>query len=505
MTKLYSLLFISYVLLLALKSDDGFPSQMDHGNFFPYIIDKPFTEDGFYMLTIAWNIAEGDGIKYTLNRPTTGTQPLVTFIQAGIAKTIMMFDGDKIDFLRMMIIFSSGLLLLFALVCSKIIKKLLPGYTPDVFLLFPVLFSFDFFAYFNNGLETGFYLIMIAVCVYYSFYFFENPGYKQSIIIGILSGLAALTRIDFVLPVFVFLLSFFYYKKIKISKMIMALSVAGILLLPWLVYMYGVSGSIFPASASRQIALSASSDFADRLYDIVLAFLQHLTPFFYSNNFYFCLILAIVNGVIFYFLLKKYKFFRELNNDRLNIFIAWGFSFLILTLIYLLFSTNTYFYSRYTTPLYLFIFIIAVTAIIFFLGKVPVLKKFFVPALVILFFVQAYHYHLSGRLSNPLSMRIAFIKDNLVNEEKIGMGQSGVTGFFINNIVNLDGKVDHVISLYAENNNTEGFLDSMNVNVLLEWDDSFNPAFRKNYLEKYWEVFRQDIGDGRTACYIRLK
>jgi hypothetical protein len=504
MNKLYYLLFILYVLLLTFKSNGSFPSEVKHGNFFPYIIDKPYTEDGFYMLTIAWNIAEGKGITYTLNRPTTGTQPLVTLIQAGIAKVVILFSGNKIDFLRAMIIFSSLLIFLFSIVTGGIAEKLLPGYNANLIVPLLTLFSFDFFAYFNNGLETGFYLLQIAVIIYYSLHFVEYPGYKRAFIMGIIAGVTLLTRIDFAVPLFVFLILLYIYKKIEIKKIFLILIIAGVFLIPWLVYVFNVSGSIFPASASRQITFVTSSGFSGRLYNIVLSFTQHLTPFFYTNNFYFCLSFTIINGVIFYFINKRYKYFREVNNNSLIIISWWGLSFITLAVIYLLFSTNTYFYIRYTTPLYVVIFLTAASAIIFSLQKIPgVYRKTFIPLLVLLFLAQVYYYHFDSKISNLLSLRINFIQKNFNEYERIGMGQSGVTGFFINNIVNLDGKVDHVISLYAANNNIEGFLDSMNVNVLIEWDNSFSHDFRKNYLEKKWEFLKKDIGDGRTVCYVR--
>ena len=98
MIRFSSLLFVSFVILLVLGERSGFPLFMNDGNFFPYIIDKPFTEDGFYMMTVAWNIADGKGITYNLERPTTGIQPLVTFLQAGIAKAVLIFGGNKNNF-----------------------------------------------------------------------------------------------------------------------------------------------------------------------------------------------------------------------------------------------------------------------------------------------------------------------------------------------------------------------------------------------------------------------
>src|SRR5262245_9768493 len=47
------------------------------------LLDKPLGEDAFYMFSVARSIASGDGISYG-KIPTTGIQPLATFVYAGV-------------------------------------------------------------------------------------------------------------------------------------------------------------------------------------------------------------------------------------------------------------------------------------------------------------------------------------------------------------------------------------------------------------------------------------
>jgi len=506
MLKLSCLLFISFVLILSFKSNGGFPTSMNHGNFFPYIIDKPFIEDGFYMMTVAWNIAEGNGIKYNLNRPTTGIQPLVTFIQAGVAKLVLMFGGSKIDFLRVMIIFSALLLFLFSLVTSSIIQKLIPSLYSQIIIILFVLFSFDLFEYFTNGLETGFYLLMIAVCINYSFQFLKNPNYKSAFIFGSLAGITALTRVDFLLPLFVYLLCLFISGRIRLSIFILILTIAVLFLLPWLIYVYSVSGSIYPSSVSNQTNIVDSLTFGERLSYIRVSFLHHLTPFLYTNNLYISTAVTVLNGIIFYYLIKRFKFFDTFDKPVFNNLLVWGFSFFLLGLTYFVYSNAPYFYIRYLTPFYLFIFLIAVCCLLFLLNKIPGLyKKLILTSFVLFFFVQSYYYQFNGNLANHLTLRISFIKNNFNDSERIALFQSGVTGFFLDNVLNLDGKVDHIVRQYALNKNFEGFLDSMKVNIIIEWKNDFNVTLDDNYFSKHWKMIEDDIGDGTTACFVRIK
>jgi len=506
MHKIYLLLFISYVIILALKSNDGFPTAMNHGNFFPYLVDKPFTEDGFYMMTVAWNIAEGNGIKYNLNRPTTGIQPLVTFIQAGVAKAVMLFGGGKMEFLRVMIIFSSFMLFLFSLVVGSITKKIVPLFYSRTIVMLLVLFCFELSEYFSNGLETGFYLILMGICIRYSIYFIEKPGYKQAFIFGLLSGITALTRVDFLLPLFVYLVILFVLKKTNIVRSIIVLITAVIILFPWLIYVYSLTGSIYPSSVSSQTILISSLSFGERIYHITRSFLHHLTPFVYTYNLFISVGAVFIYGVILYYLIKRFRLFEAFEKASFNNLITWGISFFILGITYFIYSSAQHFYIRYTSPFYLIILVITVCCLLFILNKITgIYKNIFFAALVLFFFANAYYYQFNKKLANHLTLRIAYIENNIDETEKIGLFQSGVTGFFVGNVINLDGKVDHVLNQYAVNRRFEDFLDSMKVNVIIEWKNDFNVTIDEKYFNDNWRMAEEDIGDGTTSCFIRIK
>ena len=76
--------FFIYGLFLAIFSIADFPTSLV-GGYLPYLSDKPLGEDGFYMLRVAWNIANGDGITYSTGQLTSGIQPIITFFYSLIA------------------------------------------------------------------------------------------------------------------------------------------------------------------------------------------------------------------------------------------------------------------------------------------------------------------------------------------------------------------------------------------------------------------------------------
>ena len=60
----FSIILLLYSLFLSFFSIAEFPTSLV-GGYLPYLSDKPLGEDGFYMLKVAWNIANGDGITYS--------------------------------------------------------------------------------------------------------------------------------------------------------------------------------------------------------------------------------------------------------------------------------------------------------------------------------------------------------------------------------------------------------------------------------------------------------
>ena len=116
---------LGYTVFIALWSLRGFPIEIQTSFLMPFLSDKPLGEDGYYMLTVAWNIASGNGIAIRPGQVTTGIQPLATFIYAIFAWLVIAFEGDKFDFVRTIILFGGLNQILFALimglVCAAIV------------------------------------------------------------------------------------------------------------------------------------------------------------------------------------------------------------------------------------------------------------------------------------------------------------------------------------------------------------------------------------------------
>ena len=194
-----------YGLSLAAFSPAGFPNEILHGSSWPYLIDQPLGEDAFYALTVAWNVAAGDGIVYNQHVPTAGFQPLVTFMYAGLAWVGHLLGGDKFLFCRLVLAFNVLVMLAFAHLAGALAQRIsffgrqpssLPYWTG--FTL--VCTSCDVFNWFGYGLETGVYVSLVCWIIRKSLKLFDldhTPGLGCWLPVIAGSALAVVVRTDY--------------------------------------------------------------------------------------------------------------------------------------------------------------------------------------------------------------------------------------------------------------------------------------------------------------------
>lgn len=497
--KLNIALFILYAFILAFFSLSSFPSKTSDHNLFPYLCARPISEDGFYMLTVADNIAKGKGISYNYNQPTTGIQPLATFVYAGIAKLTYIFSEDKALLARSVIVYSALLELLFMLVIFKITSLIAPYISKKKLLFLSGIFTilnFNLFLFFSNGLETGLYLTCLGGIIIYSFEFINKPDYKHAILFGLAAGITALARLDFLAIFAVFILASLIEKKIEFNKVLTIGFAALLTISPWLLYVYSVTGTIFQSSISAQSNLALPTTLTEKLYFLITALLQHLLPLFFTSYKDWILFAAFPFMLLFIiYMYKKGLFKTAYGSEMLHWFLAISF----LVPLYFTFSGAHWFYIRYFTPL--FLIFIPYTIILFnHLYRINIKKPYLIVSSIclMLFFSQIYYHIHTVRVGNHQCLRINFIMKNFKSDEKIGVWQSGTTGYFCPNVVNLDGKMNSVADKYNRANNNYRYIDSVGINVLVDWK-----IYIKSIDTTKWKLVYPDIGDGTSECYIR--
>lgn len=507
--KILIYIFIAYQLILTIFSNPGYPSQIYNNKFFPYLVDKPLTEDGFYMLTAARNFAEGRGISYNFNEPTTGVQPLSVFVYSAIFKLTGLFNCSDFLTLRLVLFFSLSLLFVFFFQVVSLIKELNPSLNQNLLKLSAALFVFfnmDLFIQFSNGLETGLYLILITICIRLSYKYDSQAEIKSKELLqfGVLFGLTSLARIDFLIVSLAIYIILFISNKMRIRQLILVAIPQAIIIIPWVLYIYLITGTFIQSSASAQSTMVNMEHLPERFYWLVKSLLQNITPSVLTTKYDFILILIV--AIILSLLFTKRQLIKPVIQSQSSKFILlyWTVPFVVLFFSYLLFSYATYFYIRYTAPLQIVTLLFFTQFLSLYFEKLPIRRLLVIILFIAAFFLQTYFYFHSGKLGVHQNLRIKFVKENFSIEEKVGMYQSGVTGFFCGNVINLDGKINHSVITYRKKENLARYIDSVKIDGLIEWK-GFETELPEEYLKKNWKLITNDIGDGLTVCYKRIE
>ena len=279
-------LFFCYVLFISLFSLQEFPAPNTSNYFVPYLSERPFSEDGFYSLKVAWNIGRGEGIVYNYNKPTTGIQPLYVFTASVISNVNKIFGGDKFTFLRMIIILSGIISIVFAFVIKNLAQKILPETDSKILLsvsILLVLFNFKIFLNLFNGLETGLYFVLLGLCINYSFSIFEiASSTKYKLLFGLLIGVTILARIDFLIIASVFIIILIILKKLSVVDSLPIIIIALIVVSPWFMYVYYVQGSFIPSSALVQSAVQ-TAEIGYRIDQFFFSLTSNFVPFYHTG------------------------------------------------------------------------------------------------------------------------------------------------------------------------------------------------------------------------------
>ena len=508
--KFLILIFILYVILLSSFSQGGFPQKINTPISFPFLSEKPITEDGYYALTVAWNIGVGNGITYNFSQLTTGFQPLYVFILSPMAFVINFLGGGKIEFVRVVILFAGILLLMFMQIIKNVTHSLsVKGFNISIkiFLILLVLFNYKIFLIFFNGLETGLYLILICGCIGFSFTLINiKRKWYHYPLFGFLLGLTTLARMDFVLPICVLLLLFIYKKYLTFKHVLIIIVSLIFTVLPWFVYVHSVTDSVFPSSSIVQSSSFNMNEIIYRIDQFIFSLLNPFVPFYYTGQkntlLFYIGAIVILTALVKVYKTRKQKLFKE---RELDILLCWGFSFLLLMLIYFLFASVPFFFLRYLSPLFVIaIPILLITIANYFEERNINYKRALIIIALLLFGVNVFvgmHYNKNG---TSLAVRTGFIEDNFTQAKKIGVFQSGIAGYFFENVINLDGKMNNDALNYSRRQRLETYLDSMNINIMMEWRETFD-ILNKGYLNENWTAYPKAVTDNKSIVYVRKK
>jgi len=503
-----ALLLLGYATLLATLSPRGFPADPATHGVWPRLADKPFGEDGFYMLTVADYLATTHRLTYNYGLPVTGIQPLSTFLFAAIAVPVHAAGGDRWTLIRVLILFGAALQLLFAWLLARFAASLAePTQRPLVFALAFLLLLFDLtlFRLFTYGLETGIYLVLLALCLVLWRRIVVAPReaphrLRSFVLLGLAAGLAGLARIDFGL-LFAFLLLWLLLRRLAaLLEILLSGLIALVIVSPWFLFVHRLTGGWMPTSGGVESGL-------DRLVTWLLALAAHLAPWTYAAAIHPVTSAVAALSVLLLVLLARNapalraRLASATDPTLRDTFLPWALATGGLTVLYALAFRSTFFYVRYFAP----VLLVAVPLLALALAEQHLVRRrplALFAALLLLFSAEDLATLHRPSFGNPHFLAAGYVLQRFPHVH-VGAYQSGVIGYFNPNVENLDGKLNADAHRALLDHTMPALIDAHHIDVLLDWPTYLRDTLPADYLQHTWQPCPIAPPNPQDVCLIR--
>ncbi len=503
-------------------------------------------DDAFYAFKIAANIADGQGMTFDGVTPTNGFQPLYVFLLV----PIFWASGANLTTPVYGALSLAALLTAFSAV---LLFKLLRRYVGQkAALVASVLWAFSpvVTRQAANGLETALALLLFAACVY--FYVnrirpVDRPPRKDFLIMGLLLGLAVLARVDAVLVALAILVDYLLLLRSRRAGVRALLDVgvgvaAGIILYgPWLLVSAIGTGSLlqdsgaatrfisvayaplFNIGQSEMLSTGPNATFIWEHFMHALAVLKAAPPVHVvfrgvekagialgargAFQIVAHLVAVLLAGLFAYVILwpQRRGPARAIGELRFLLIVVVG-----LISAYSAYVFGLFFFTRYLYPVYFIACVYAaflIEMLVGWLGRQAVVARSLTVALLLVyacgFAYMAYAIVFRSSRMYYFYDAAQWVNEHTDREEKIGVFQGGMVGYFADRkVINLDGKVNrhaldalrnHQLSAYLEREGIDVILDSSNVLDLFLFEPGTGRAPGHISLEKIMHGARDGI------------
>jgi hypothetical protein len=462
-----------------------------------HVYDMPMTEDGYYALAVARNLAAGHGLTIDGVNLTNGFQPLFTLLQGAV---FWLAGGEEIIAMRLVMglgwLFHIGGALLVAALArdawpahaasqdgGETEKQLRAALAAVLYLASPLMLNHAY-----NGLETGcvmFFYAAIARWMQLS----RDETWPGLAFMGALVGLLVLARIDAAFVALVLGLNELRRAwprglTITLARGALLGGTALVVSLPWWLYNTIYFGSPMPTSGTAQQAWGLEWL---RLEHAEWALRLVLFPWLFAGAHegsigvnvpvpaetgYMTMTLmgflrtAAIAGVlcVIWRAWKRDTFTRDLaaasveEQQRVTRTREFAACFLIAfagLVVYYAFSFIAYwFYYRYFAPLALIAFVVApILAARWLVERPSPRPAFIVIAALALQIVILAGFAWVGRGLGGNTVyhdQVALVRQHVPAGAEVAAGQSGTLGFFRERVVNTDGKVNREALAYQD-------------------------------------------------------
>jgi hypothetical protein len=461
------------------------------------LLDKPLGEDAFYMFSVARSLAASRGISYG-GTPTTGIQPLATFLYAFLYWLAAQVGLSPTAPLRLILIANVTLLILTgwltgALVTFWLRQRGVRGTHGFWIAATIVVVNPAAFRLFGYGLETGLYLCAIVALQLVLNRAPDRLGILYQVMVGVLLGLCILARLDFVILGSVVFGWLVLTRRIRLRDAIGIGTSSIVVVVPWLLYVYSVMGGIMPSSGAAEAgAVTSATELAGRAWVMTSAVVGAL-----SSVVYLPVSVPIPILALLMILLAGVRWLGPDIRTMCHENAIWIVGAAALALYYLIFSAAGHFYGRYLAPLWLLWTQLVAAGLALMLARWPERNAAFAYhlgafALTLLFAVQMGHTVHRGHAGNSHLFSAFYIHEHAAELGTVGAFQSGVIGYVNDErTINLDGKLDG--QALRMRRHLECYLAQRGITTLIDWPGYIHngwiePSFVRLHLREVGRV-----------------
>jgi len=473
------------------------------------------TEDGYFMLQIARNIAIGNGMSTAAGTlPTNGTQPLTTFLWAGCFR---LAGGDRslgvafIHVLQMMI----GAVAAFALYqLGCLLLQDSPAGGELAALASAVWYAGPLTAkQTQNCLETGTYTFVVLLVVWALVGALRDKrrpwSWWRCVGLGALLGAAFWTRNDAVFLILAVCLvcigvgfrGGFAVRGVTETLVMGMTSV--VVASPWLIYNMTQFGHLMPISG---VSEAMHAGFADNLHLIPVALAEYILAVFPIPNRIEELPAVIAASTLCVAVALGLLIAIARRSDAcMRIFLSIvGIYGLGLCLFYGLLFGVGHFVNRYMFPLSPFLALLWAGVVLWIWRHMHWAAGSALAMLLILLAIGLNaRVYIKGRHHLHFHVK-EWVQQNVPDEVWVGAIQTGTLGFFHDRTINLDGKVNSEALEARKRDEIPQYVIDKNITYLVDWAPTISALYAKRSLfRKHFDWIMND--QQRNVGVLRRK